>query len=291
MVTGSPANDPDRLDSKRTANPAQLSPGAMTRPAWGMGDAALGLAAFLIIPFGGGLLIHSLGGGGLTPPLIFASLLLVWLTMLSVCVLVSKRRGYGSLARDFGLRIRWIDVAIGFGCGIAARLLVALLAFLILLVWPPEDGGLLESNVNLFLTGNGWWILINAFIGGVLIAPILEELFFRGFILRAVQNAIWLGGAESRAGGSWPIRQGTERRPLPLATTTAVLVSAMVFAVVHLGAVSDLQSAVLLLVSIFVMGVVCGALTVLTGRLGSAIVTHMVFNGVAMVLALALNPG
>lgn len=275
----------------RLANPAQISADTVTRPAWGLWDVAIGLAAFMLVPLGGGVLIHVLrGGGGLTPPLVLASLALVWVTILGVCLLVSKRRGYGSLGRDFGLRFKWIDLAIGFGCGIAARLVVLLVLFLILLVWPPEDGQLLESNIGIFLTGDVLWIVINAFIGGVVIAPLLEELFFRGFILRAVQNAVWLGKARGGASGEPSrIRTATARRPLPLATMTAVLASAALFSVVHLGGVANLQSTVLLLVSIFVMGIVCGTLTVLTGRLGSAIVTHMVFNGIAIVLALTLQ--
>ncbi|HET8795960.1 MAG TPA: CPBP family intramembrane glutamic endopeptidase [Arthrobacter sp.] len=275
----------------RLANPAQISADTITRPAWGLWDVVLGLAAFILVPLGGGVLIQLVrGGGGLTPPLVLASLALVWITILAVCLLVSKRRGYGSLARDFGLRFKWIDLAIGFACGVAARLLVLLVLFLILLVWPPEDGQLLESNIGIFLTGDVLWIIVNAFIGGVVIAPLLEELFFRGFILRAVQNAVWLGKAPNGgAAGSGPVRSATVRRPLRLATMTAVLASAALFSIVHLGGVTSLQSTVLLLVSIFVMGIVCGTLTVLTGRLGSAIVTHMVFNGIAIVLALVLQ--
>lgn len=279
------------MTRKRLANPAQVSPDGITRPAWGIVFAALGLVAFLLVPLGGGLLIQLVrGGGGLTPPLILASLALVWFTLLSVCLLASRKRGYGSLAEDFGLRFKWVDLAIGLGCGIAARLLVTLVVFLIVLVWPPEDGQLLESNISIFLTGDVLWIIVNAFIGGVLIAPLLEELFFRGFILRAIQNALWLGntGDGSRTGR---VRPATERRPLQLATLAAVIISAAVFSLVHLGSVPDLYSSVILLVSIFVTGVVCGTLTVLTGRLGPAIVTHMVFNGVAMVLALFIELG
>ncbi|GAB3528789.1 CPBP family intramembrane glutamic endopeptidase [Arthrobacter monumenti] len=280
-----------QIGTNRLANPVQVLPDTITRPAWGLWDVVVGLAAFILVPVGGGVAIQLVrGGGGLTPPLILASLALVWVTILAVCLLVSKRRGYGSLARDFGLRFKWIDLAIGFACGIAARLLVLLVLFLILLVWPPEDGQLLESNIGIFLTGDVLWIVINAFIGGVVIAPLLEELFFRGFIPRAFQNAVWLGRArDGEAVGSRRIRTATVRRPLRLATMTAILASAALFSVVHLGGVTSLQSTVLLLVSIFVMGIVCGTLTVLTGRLGGAIVTHMVFNGVAIVLALALQ--
>lgn len=288
----------------RLANPVQTgSAGGITRPAWGLPDAALGLLAFMLIPLAAGLLIAVLGAGQLRPQLILLSLVVVWATIISVTLLVSKLRGYGSLAKDFGLRFKWIDVGIGVGCGIAARLLIFGLTALLVFLWPPPDGQMPSTNISVFLTGDTLWLIINAFIGGVLIAPVFEELFFRGFILRAVQNAWWLRGAKrasvpaaANAGikpaASTPrVTPAAPARSLKTATTAAVLVSAAVFSLVHAGSVPDLYSTVILVISVFVMGIVCGALTVLTGRLGPAIVTHMSFNGIAIALALVLNIG
>ncbi|HET7415467.1 MAG TPA: CPBP family intramembrane glutamic endopeptidase [Arthrobacter sp.] len=295
-----PLRSRHRLDrTLRLANPVQTGSAlGITRPAWGLADAALGLLAFILVPFAGGVLIALLGGGRLTPALILLSLVLVWATILAVCLLVSKLRGYGSVAKDFGLRFKWVDVGIGLGCGIAARLLVLAVTSLLVFVWPPPDGNMPTTNISVFLTGGTVWLIINAFIGGVLIAPVLEELFFRGFILRAVQNAWWLSGpkrgpvdAPTTPADKSHVQPAVPARSLKTAATAAVVISAVIFSLVHLGSVPDLYSTVVLLVSVFVMGLVCGALTVLTGRLGPAIVTHMVFNGVAMVAALVLNIG
>ncbi|GAB3270820.1 CPBP family intramembrane glutamic endopeptidase [Arthrobacter pigmenti] len=299
-----PANEPlrsrHRIDrTLRLANPAQTGPiEGITRPSWGLADAVLGLLAFMLVPLAGGVLIALLGGGELTPALVLLSLAVVWATILGVCLVVSKRRGYGSLAEDFGLRFKWVDLGIGLGCGIAARLLVLAVTSLLVSVWPPPDGQMPTTNISVFLTGGTVWLIINAFIGGVLIAPVLEELFFRGFILRAVQNTWWLRGskhsvdhAPALAADNATIKIAVPRRSLKTATTAAVLISAVIFSLVHVGSVPDLYSTVVLLISIFVMGVVCGTLTVLTGRLGPAIVTHIFFNGIAMATALILNIG
>ncbi|WP_026820924.1 CPBP family intramembrane glutamic endopeptidase [Arthrobacter castelli] len=303
-----PVNQPSRSRHRsdrtlRLANPVQTGAAdGITRPAWGLPDAALGLLAFMLVPLAGGVLVAVLGGGQLTPPLILLSLVVVWVTILGVCLLVSRLRGYGSLAKDFGLRFKWIDIAIGIGCGIVARLMILGLTALLVFLWPPPDGHMPTTNIGVFLTGDTLWLIINAFIGGVLIAPVLEELFFRGFILRAVQNAWWLRRQKpmpASAPVAAPpmnavpsrIRQAVPGRSLKAASTAAVLISAVVFSLVHAGSVPDLYSTVILLVSIFVMGIVCATLTVLTGRLGPAIVTHMAFNGIAMVLALVLNIG
>lgn len=272
----------------RLANPVQLdSEVGLTRPVWGLGDAAIGLLAFMLIPLAGGVLIALLGGGQLTPALILLSLVVVWATILAVCLVVSKMRGYGSLAKDFGLRFKWADVGIGLACGVGARLLVVGVIALVTLLWPPPDGQMPTTNISPFLTGNTIWLIINALIGGVLLAPVFEELFFRGFILRAVQNAFWLRRSERARGQK--IESATPARNLKMATIAAVLISAVIFSLVHLGSVPDLYSTIILLVSIFIMGIVSGALTVFTGRLGPAIVTHMVFNGIAMVGVLVFD--
>ncbi len=84
-------------------------------------------------------------------------------------------------------------------------------------------------------------------------APIIEELFFRGLLLRAI---------EKRCGPRW-----------------ALWVSSLVFAAVHL---QLLQFPALTLI-----GLVLGWLTLRTGRLGPAIWAHIAFNSVAVVLLLA----
>jgi membrane protease YdiL (CAAX protease family) len=69
----------------------------------------------------------------------------------------------------------------------------------------------------------------------------------------------------------------------------SIAATSLIFALLHLSEVNDLTSAVVLLPGLFLAGWVLGRLTVWSGRLGPAIVTHMVFNGVAVVALLAVS--
>ena len=97
-------------------------------------------------------------------------------------------------------------------------------------------------------TGNGERLLV--FIGVVLLAPVAEEVVFRGVLLGALR------------------RTRSER--------FAVVTSAAVFASIHL---LD-PNAVLAVPFLFVIGIVTGRAVVKTGRLGRAVAIHAGFNAV-----------
>ncbi|MHA7276981.1 CPBP family intramembrane glutamic endopeptidase [Arthrobacter sp. Hz1] len=267
----------------RFANPAQHSPAGPLRPGWGLWQAATGLVLVLALPLGATLALSSVLPFG--PELVFVSLCFTWIALLGTSILASRVWGFGSLASDFGLRFKWIDLAIGVGVGIAARIILALVQVIITLLWPLGEGEVLQGNAGVFLTGDTGWIFVNAVLGGALIAPFLEELFNRGLVLRAVQNAWWLRGS-----AKGKVSPATPRRSLTTATVVAILISSLAFGLLHTGAVADLRSSVYLLVGTFTVGVICGVLTVWTGRLGPAIITHVVFNGSAIGLLLILPP-
>lgn len=268
----------------RLANPAQVEQGALIKPRWGIWHAVVGLLLVVALPLSGTLLLVEMVPFG--PVLVFVSLVLTWTAMLGSCLIASKKWGFGSLAKDFGLRFRWIDLAIGLGVGIAARVLLAVVLALLTALWPLEEGEVIQGNAELFLTGDTAWLILNAVLGGVLIAPFLEELFNRGLVLRAVQNTWWLRTPRSRN----RISEAVPRRSLVTATVISVLISSLAFGLLHTGAVPDLRSSIYLLVGTFTVGLVCGLLTVWMGRLGPAIVTHMVFNGSAIGLLLIIPP-
>ena len=269
----------------RLANPTQLTPEGLLAPKWGAGLALAGLVLVVLLPLLGTLaLVEVLSFG---PPLVLASLLLTWTSMFSVTFYASRRHGFRSLARDFGLRFRWIDLAVGLGVGIAARIVLAVLLAILTLLWPLQDGEVIQGNAELFLTDDTVWLLINGVLGGVLIAPFLEELFNRGLVLRGIQNALWLRRTGNPRDSVTP---AVQRRSLMTSTVIALLVSSLAFGLLHTGAVPDLRSSVYLLLSTFTVGLMCGVLTVITGRLGAAIVTHVVFNGTGVGLLLLVPP-
>ncbi|WP_026553232.1 type II CAAX endopeptidase family protein [Arthrobacter sp. H20] len=269
--------------SARFANPAQLGPGGPLKPGWGLWQAAAGLVLVLALPLGATLALSSVLTFG--PELVFVSLCFTWFALLGSSILASRLWGFGSLAKDFGLRFKWVDLAIGLGVGIAARFILALVQVIITLLWPLGEDEVLQGNAGIFLTGDSGWIFVNAVLGGAIIAPFLEELFNRGLVLRAVQNAWWLSGSVKGK-----VSAAAPQRSLTTATVVAIVVSSLAFGLLHTGAVPDLRSSIYLLVGTFTVGVICGVLTVWTGRLGPAIVTHVVFNGSAIGLLLVLPP-
>jgi len=67
--------------------------------------------------------------------------------------------------------------------------------------------------------------------------------------------------------------------------SVAVVVSATVFALLHVAQATTVSEAWRVGAGSLVLGLATGAATVLTGRLGAAIVGHVVFNG-ALIAAL-----
>lgn len=108
----------------------------------------------------------------------------------------------------------------------------------------------------------GWWWL-TALIGPVAIAPLLEELLFRGVVLVTVFRTA---------------KRGLEGGILALIASTAMFVA--IHAVVGMSRWDEP-------VYLTLVGLTAGALVLLTGRIWGAVILHVVFNGSWVVLALA----
>lgn len=169
------------------------------------------------------------------------------------------RRSWGAA---LGLRFRLIDLPLGVVAGLVSSIAIVQIVYLVLEVAKVVDetdlDRLDEPARELGDTARGPAFLILALLIGVG-APLIEELFFRGFLQRAVVGRLGAVGG--------------------------VVVTAAIFGAVHM---QPLQFPAL-----FAFGLVLGALAHRTGRLGPAIVAHMVFNGLTLVaLALAQSsPG
>lgn len=191
------------------------------------------------------------------------------------CWIVVRARGTGSLASDLGLRFRPIDLALGPGAGIAAKIL-AVLVLAIVLVATRADLTQLGSNVPFDRSSVWSWLLLG--IVGCVLAPVAEELLFRGLVLRAVQRSVLRRGPDA----------DPSRRRRVAAAIAAVAVSSVLFAGFHLyEATSPLMLGVLG-GQILLLGVVHGVLTVVTGRLGPAILSHVANNAIAFALLAAV---
>jgi membrane protease YdiL (CAAX protease family) len=164
---------------------------------------------------------------------------------------IARFKGLGSLRRDFGLVFDARDalwVLAGIGLAIAAGVLVLPIT---------ELAGLEDSSqdvVQTFERSAGVVEKIGVAIGVVLVAPIAEELLFRGVLLRSLL-----------------------RRVSPL---TAVVGTALVFAVVHV--LGDLGTGYYV-PAFLLLGLVSGWRAVETGRIGQSVGLHAGFNLLAAI--------
>lgn len=169
-----------------------------------------------------------------------------WAVLLAV---VALARGYSVPVSDDGDlagQFRWVDL-VGVGVGVFAQ--VALLPLLYLPFRSLfDDDDLSAPAEDLLGTVEGAGLLAMG-IGVVVIAPIVEELFFRGLLLGAMQR-----------------RWGTP---------AAVVASSMFFGATHF---QPLQFA-----GLTFAGLVFALAVVRTGRLGTAIAVHAGFNATTFV--------
>jgi membrane protease YdiL (CAAX protease family) len=148
----------------------------------------------------------------------------------------------------------WRSLLIGFGAAIpawiGATLLGALAAFVLEAIGLTEETGPLDT----FLARGDPTVILLAFL---LIAPVAEEIFFRGVAYNA-----W-----ERERGPW----------------IAVVGSALLFAAIH--------SNLFALVPIFALGVALALLYRSTRSLAATIAMHAGFNAISVALALLVRQG
>ncbi|QHC57642.1 type II CAAX endopeptidase family protein [Rathayibacter sp. VKM Ac-2760] len=237
------------------------------RVRWGLPTAALTIAgivlplALLILLFGFGVLPYS-------PGLVFAGSFASYLVALVIPFAASRLRGLGSLAADYGLRFRWIDVPIGIGLGIGVR--IAIVA--VLLAFAPL---LQDAQGNLELDPDPLWFVLSSVAIPVLVAPVVEEILCRGVVMRAVRNRML-----RRKDGAAPPSRG--RRVW--AAVFSVIASTLVFALLHGHQMVNPATVVTLGATTVIAGLAHGWISTVTGRLGAAIVSHATLNGTAVLL-------
>ena len=154
--------------------------------------------------------------------------------------------------RDIGFEIRPGDlgyIALGLIFQIATAALIAPLAEMLF-----PDGQPPQEVADAIANADSTLLIVGFVIAAVILAPVTEELMFRGVLLRALE---------------------------PRGKRFALVVSALVFSAVHLLGVDTArfwQSAAVIVPPIFVLGLVLGWLTQRSGRLGPAIFLHSGWN-------------
>jgi uncharacterized protein len=196
---------------------------------------------------------------------------LFYVLILVFVILTAKRRGLGSLRRDFGFELHWIDLLIGVGLAVALQIsnaLVYLFAVNVLHLPVAPTG-------NITLPKTRWLAVLDGLAVASFFAPIVEELFFRGLLMRSIRNLVI-----RRAKPEGP---RTTRR----AARISIVVSALVFAAAHLYESRNLTMLFVLGISIFIFGLVSAAIATRTGRLGPSMMIHMLTNGFGIVVLLS----
>ena len=165
--------------------------------------------------------------------------------------------GTGSVVQDFGLRLRpWPDIPLGLVAGVGAQLLLVPLLEAPLMPFVHHLSERLGHPTTQLLgstSGAGLVVLSILVCAG---SPLVEELFFRGLVLRALLGRL-------------------EHLGQRLAPALSIVLSGLVFALAHFEALQ--------LIGLAGFGIVLGYLAFRTGRLGSSIVAHVAFNSTTVI--------
>jgi membrane protease YdiL (CAAX protease family) len=178
-------------------------------------------------------------------------LLGLWAGLVGGVWFFSHFRATGSLRDDLGLSFRWpFDLIVGAIAGVGTQLVLIPLLYLPFEAGDPTLRHRLEAPAKTDTAGvHGTWQIAVLIIFLAVGAPIVEELFFRGLLLRSLSR--WLG---------------------PVA---GVIGSALVFGLAHF---EPLQ-----LPALIMFGLILGVLAQRSGRLGPGIVAHAAFNAVTVI--------
>ncbi len=238
------------------SDPAERRVPADEPARWGIRDAIVGTLLALFIPSLVGVVILVAIDRTVDDLSLVDQILLqipLWLVLFGVCWWVTMYRGRRSLDLDFGLRMEWVDVPVGLVIGVVLQvaLAVALAAVYRLVGVDADNVGESAKELTQRAVGPGGVVVALVLFAGV--APIVEELFYRG---------LWLGA----------LRQH-------LAWWGALVVNAALFATIHFQPYD--------FPALFVVGLVLAGLTTRSGRLGPAIWTHVGFNATALIVLIA----
>lgn len=228
-------------------------------PRWGLGDAAGGVAVgYGLAMVVGVVWIGITGDRTVVWGLTVLSTIALWVGLAGAPVLASRSKGTGSLRQDMGWHlVPRTDIPVGIGVAVLAQMVVLpAVSYAIRVI--DEGVRITQDSQEMAesVSGLRLAVLLAVFALG---APLVEELFFRGLLLRSLEN-----------------RWGS---------TAAVVLSGALFGLVHLEGSSGL-AIVAVVVSLALLGWALGWLTVRFGRLGPALVAHVTFNLFAVVALL-----
>jgi uncharacterized protein len=175
-------------------------------------------------------------------------LLPLWAAFIGGAIYATVHKGFGPV-RDLKISFRPIDAPVGLAVGLFGQLLLVPAVYRLLFVFTGEqDVSAAARTITDKATSPALVVLVFLTVG--IVAPVAEELFFRGLALQSLTR---------RFGPLW-----------------GLLGSSAFFAAVHLNP--------LLFVALMPFAMVLAALVLHFDRLGPAIVAHVAFNLATAVL-------
>jgi membrane protease YdiL (CAAX protease family) len=237
------------------AAPARASATPAVEPRWGLGDAALGWLVVQVLSLLWGVAILAATGHAGEDfddiPLSVVALVQLGLALgfFAVPYVVTRAKGNG-IVTDLGFRARWSDLWYGGIPGLLSQygLIPLYLPLLELLDKSTSDLEGPARSLSDRADGVAGAVLLILIVG--VLAPVFEELFYRGLVQRAF------------------LKHG-------FSPVVSVGATAVVFGVSHFQLIQ--------LPGLVFAGVVFGVLAYRSGRLGPAITAHVAFNMVTVV--------
>lgn len=259
FATESIATDPN---APANLAPASVPPPPVESPVWNgwdvLGIFVLAIVSMVVLQFA--VLVAAqrfaypkLSLGDLTekPIVLLVSQFLIYIPIAAFMFLLVE----GKYHVPFWQAIRWNWPRSAWKMlGVGVALLLALSAFQSLLPMPKDT-----PFEHLFDRPRDAYLLS---LLAVTLGPLMEELFFRGFMYPVLAR---------RMGAVW-----------------AVLLSALPFGLIHLPQYGWAWAAGLV---IFLVGVACGAVRAVTKSVGASFLVHVGYNGTQMVIALVATQG
>lgn len=168
--------------------------------------------------------------------------------------------GFKGFLRDVGInrRLNWTDIGLSIVGIIATLILASILQNIFAAMFPWFDAN--EAQATGYSTKIMGWDRIVAFLSLVVLAPVAEEMIFRG----------WLYGKlrEKLNNNTWGI-------------IISILLTSLAFGIVHFQWNVG--------ITVFAMSVVACLLREVTGSIHAGILVHMIKNGLAFYLIFVLG--
>jgi uncharacterized protein len=184
------------------------------------------------------------------------AMVLGYLPAVGFAIISARNWGSGDLLSDLGVRSRWADLGWGPLIWLGAITVQILLGSLILFFDLPTVSNT-EGMSEISGQAAQMWVLVFA---AVVMAPIVEELVFRGLLLRSLV--------------------GVMRAPW------AIAIQAFLFGLLHLNPEAGVANLGLVVILTGV-GAVFGVAAHRLGRIAPTIIAHAIFNGVVLSLVLS----